>query len=177
MSTRPNDNAKLAWDDLPFGIRDQLTGKLNSLYDAKTDREAFNGLAVDKQQALLLLSERIEATGLWDTVRKVENVYGLGGVGMGFTAWPMIRSLLRRKPDFTRLFARHKHTSGGFYERGRDQAVLHFIFQRGNPDRWFVHFDLHSPVFSLRSLRRHLRVEVLGKHTPDWREIRERLKP
>jgi hypothetical protein len=54
---------------------------------------------------------------------------------------------------------------------------LHFLFQNGEPRRWYVHFDLYSPVHSLRSLSRHVRHEVLKKVTPDWRAIRRSLKP
>lgn len=120
---------------------------------------------------------RLNAKGLWHTVQAIENVYGLGGVGMGFKAWPMIESVLARRSDFTRKFAKHRNTRGGFYEKGRARAVLHFIFQDGNPRRWYVHFDLHSPVFSPNSLTRHLRFEVIGKLKPDWQMIRECLKP
>ncbi len=168
---------KLLWPDLPFDTRDLLSGKLNRLYGATTDPTAFNSLDVDKQQALLLISTRMEAKGLWKAVRSVDNVYGLGGVGMGFTAWPMIESELRRRRDFTRRFARHRNTKGGFYEKGRARAVLHFIFQEGNPRPWYVHFDLYSPVFSFTSLMEHLRFEVLGNLRPDWQMIRKCLKP
>jgi hypothetical protein len=89
----------------------------------------------------------------------------------------MIESVLARRSDFTRKFAKHRNTRGGFYEKGQARAVLHFIFQEGNPRRWYVHFDLYSPVFSLNSLTRHLRFEVMGKLKPDWQMIRECLKP
>ncbi len=171
------EDEKLVWGDLPFELRDLLTGKLAKLWGATSDAEAFDSLAIDKQQALLLLLRRMNARGLWQTVQRIENVYGLEGVGLGFKAWPMIESTLSRRADFTRRFARHPDTSGGFYEKGRAQAVLHFMFQEGNPRRWYVHFDLHSPVYSLTSLSRHIRFEVLGKLKPDWRMIRECLKP
>jgi hypothetical protein len=177
MSSELENDQRLFWTELTFEVRNLLSGKLDNLYGATSDAQAFNSLTVDKQQALLLLMRRLEAKGLWQVIHKVDNVYGLGGVGMGFRAWPMIRSALRRRSDFTRLFAKHAHTSGGFYERGRARAVLHFIFQKGNPDRWYVHFDLYNPVFSPRSLSRHLRFEVVGKLKPDWRKIRECLKP
>lgn len=154
-----------------------LAGKLNKLFGATSDSQAFDSLSVDKQQALLLIAMRLNAKGLWHTVQAIENVYGLGGVGMGFKAWPLIESVLARRSDFTRKFAKHKNTRGGFYEKGRARAVLHFIFQDGNPRRWYVHFDLHSPVFSAKSLTRHLRFEVIGKLKLDWQMIRECLKP
>jgi hypothetical protein len=176
MPSDIHDSQKLFWKDLAFDIRDQLSGKLSDLYGVHGDESAFNSLAIDKQQALLLLQRRIEEKSLWHTVRKIENVYGLGGVGMEFKAWPMIESTLRRRRDFTRLLAKHSHTSGGFYERGRPRAALHFIFQNGVPVRWYVHFDLHNPVFSPKSFGLHLRFEVLGKLKPDWRQIKASLQ-
>jgi len=103
-------------------------------------------------------------------------VYGEGGVGIGFFAWPLIQSTLSRRKDFTRRFANHKDTSGGFYEKGRADAVLHFLFQEGSPRKWFVHFDLYSPVHSVGSVGKHLRYEFLGKICPDWKMIRQCLK-
>lgn len=175
MSSAPD--SQLAWASLPFETRQLLTGKITGLWGQGTDELAFDSLALDKQQALLLLAGRLEAKSLWHTVRRVENVYGLGGVGMGFQAWPFIQSTLLSRPDFTARFAKHRHTSGGFYEKNRPHAVLHFIFQEGNPRAWYVHFDLYSPVFSPVSLSRHIRFEVLGHLKPDWRMIRDALKP
>ena len=170
--------AKLAWRDLPSETRELLSGKLIGLWGAKTDSEAFDSLSVDKQQALLLLLRRMHAKGLWQgVVQRVENVYGLGGVGLGFKAWPVIQSNLTRRSDFTRRFAKQRKTAGGFYEKGRSGAVLHFIFEEGSPRRWYVHFDLHSPVHSLKALTQHLWVEVLKKVKPDWQMIRLSLKP
>jgi len=177
MSSALRETPQLSWNDLTFDTRQQLAGKLNGLWGKTSDRDAFEFLVVDKQQALLLLLERVTAKELWHTVQRVENVYGLGGVGMGFRAWPMIHSTLLRRNDFTRRFARHRHTSGGFYEKYRARAVLHFIFQEGIPPSWYVHFDLFSPVFSLSSLSHHLRFEAFGGLKPDWQMIRQSLKP
>ena len=177
MPSGIRDTEKLSWKDLTFGVRDELTGKLDDLYGAEGDESAFDLLAIDKQQALLLLLSRMREKDLWRAVRKIENVYGLGGVGMQFKAWPMLESTLERRRDFTSLFARHSKTSGGFYERGRPRAGLHFVFQAGEPVNWYVHFDLYNPVFSLRSLALHLRYEVLGKSNPDWRRIKASLQP
>jgi hypothetical protein len=176
MPNGSHDSSQLLWKDLAFETRDQLTGKLNGLYGAIEDEGAFNSLSIDKQQALLLLQRRLNEKELWHTVRRIENVYGEGGVGMAFKAWPMLESTLRRRRDFTKLFARHRRTSGGFYERGTPRAALHFIFQKGTPVRWFVHFDLHNPVFSPRSFGRHLCFEVLGTMKPDWRQIKASLQ-
>jgi hypothetical protein len=162
---------QLQWGDLSREVRELLTGKLAGLWGAETDRAAFESLAIDKQQALMLLLVRIRDKGLWHLVKQVTNVYGEGGVGLQFLAWPMIESTLHRRRDFTRLFANHKDTTGGFYERDRPLAVLHFLYQEGEPRTWYVHFDLHSPVHSVGSAFKHLRHEFIGKVTPDWRMI------
>ncbi len=167
---------ELRWRELPGDIRWDLTGKLAGLWGAPSDEDAFDSLAIDKQQALLLIHRRMRATKLWDTVRKIDNVYGEGGVGIRFTAWPRLESRLSRRSDFTRLFANHKDTTGGFYEKGRGEAILHFLFQEGEPRSWYAHFDLYSPVHSVRSAAKHLRHEVIRKVRPDWRMIRQHLK-
>lgn len=166
----------LRWSELNHDARDALTGKLVGLWGAVTDEAAFDALAEDKQQALLLVFSRMQAKNLWHLVRSVDNVYGEGGVGISFTAWPLIQSTLSRRKDFTRRFANHKDTSGGFYEKGRAQVVLHFLFQEGSPRKWSVHFDLYSPVHSFASAGRHIRYEFLGKVCPDWKRIRQHLK-
>ena len=163
------------WQDLSENAREALQGKLSGLWGAATDEAAFNGCAVDKQQALLLMMARLQAKGLWQVIRKIDNIYGECGVGISFTAWPLIESTLRRRKDFTRRFANHNDTSGGFYERGRGDAVLHFLFVEGEPRKWYVHFDLFSPVHSCTSAIKHLRYEFFGKLTPDWRLIQQRL--
>jgi len=108
-------------------------------------------------------------------LRKIDNVYGVGGVGIGFSAWPFVRSTLSGRKDFTPLLANHKDTSGGYYEKGRAEAVLHFLYVDGKPQKWYVHFDLYSPVHSPVSALKHLRYEFVGKLTPDWRMIQQRL--
>lgn len=161
------------WHDLPSHVRDQFTGKLSGLWGAASDESAFNSLVVDKQQALCLILRRLRAKQLWRAVRKIENLYGEGGVGMTFMAWPIIESTLASRPDFTRRFARHQNTDGGFYEKGRADAVLHFLYQEGSPRKWSVHFDLYSPVHSIGSALRHFRHEVRGKVRPDWKMIQQ----
>ena len=163
------------WAELSLATRELLTGKLAGLWGATTDAEAFDSWALDKKQALLLLLNRMQTKGLWHLVKRVTNVYGEGGVGLQFDAWPMIESTLSRRRDFTRLFANHRDTSGGFYEKQRGSAVLHFLFQEGEPRTWYVHFDLYSPVHSPGSALRHLRHEMLGKVKPDWRMIAKSL--
>lgn len=165
----------LRWEDLSAGTRELLQGKLAGLWGAATDAAAFESWPIDKQQALLLLLDRIHAKGLWHVVKRISNVYGEGGVGLQFEAWPMIESTLVRRRDFTRLMANHKHTTGGFYEKKRGAAILHFLFQEGEPRTWYVHFDLYSPVHSPGSVYRHLRHEFLGKVKPDWQMIAKHL--
>jgi hypothetical protein len=162
---------QLSWSDLSANARELLSGKLVGLWQAPSDAAAFESLPIDKQQALILLFTRMRQKDLWHLVKQVTNVYGEGGVGIQFVAWPMIESTLDRRKDFTRRFANHKDTSGGFYEKQRDRAVLHFLFREGEPRTWFVHFDLYSPVHSLGSAFMHLRHEFIGKIKPDWRMI------
>ena len=169
--------AQLLWKDLPPDVREQLTGRLSGMWGADDDETAFNNCAVDKQQTLLLMLARLREKDLWQVIRKIDNVYGEHGVGLGFKAWPFIYSTLSQRRDFTRLFANHRDTSGGFYEKGRCDAVLHFLYQEGEPRQWYVHFDLHSPVHSLASMYKHVRHEAMGKLTPNWRMIREILDP
>jgi len=171
------DESGLSWATLPPKTRELLRAKLAGLWDAPTDAAAFDSWAPDKKQALLLLLDRLYAKDLWHLVKRVKNVYGEGGVGIEFEAWPKIKSTLSQRRDFTRRFANHKDTSGGFYEKDRQTAVLHFLFQEGEPRRWYVHFDLYSPVHSPRSAWQHLRHEYLGKLKPDWRTITKHLNP
>lgn len=163
------------WEDLSDDVREGLTGKLSGLWGAVSDEAAFNNCAVDKQQTLLIMVSRLQLKGLWHVIKKIVNVYGEGGVGIYFSAWPMVESTLRGRRDFTSFLANHKGNDGGFYEKGRADAVLHYLFVEGTPRKWHVHFDLYSPVHSPVSAFKHLRYEVLGKLTPDWRIIQHRL--
>ena len=166
----------LIWATLPAETKELLRGKLAGLWDAPTDAAAFDSWAADKKQALLLLLERMSAKGLWELVKRVTNVYGEGGVGLEFEAWPKIESTLSQRKDFTRRFANHNDTTGGFYEKDREVAILHFLFQEGEPRRWYVHFDLYSPVHSPKSAFNHFRHEVLSGVKPGWREIANHLR-
>ena len=163
---------KLRWHELHAPVRAELERKLVGLYGARSPREAFDNLEYEKQQALVLLARRLCELGLWETVRRVENVYGVGGVGMNFRAWPELVSKLRRRKDFTRLFARHSDNSGGFLERKRARASLHFLYQDGSERLWAVHFDLYNPWSSPGDAWRHLLYEKIRGVTPDWRMIR-----
>jgi hypothetical protein len=175
MADSTSEDMKILWKDLAEEVRSALTDKLSGLWGAASDEDAFNPLAVDKQQTLLILVSRLQAKGLWDLINKIDNVYGEGGVGIGFHAPPTAEATLRRRKDFTRFMANHKDTTDGFYEKGRGDAVLHFLYQEGTPRKWFVHFDLYSPVHSPISALRHLRYEFIGKVTPDWRMIQDHL--
>jgi len=166
----------MVWADLSRETKELLKGKLAGLWGAESDEAAFDSWTIDKKYALLLLLKRIRAKDLWHVVRRITNVYGEGGVGIQFEAWPIIESNLAGRRDFTRRFANHKDTSGGFYEKGREEAVLHFLFQEGKPRTWYVHFDLYSPVHSPGSAWKHLRYEFLSKTKPDWRTIAKCLK-
>jgi hypothetical protein len=165
-------DAFLLWHELTPETRDLLRGKLAGLWGAADDQQAFDRLSTDKQEALLLFARRLNEKNLWPAVRRIENVYGLSGVGMDFRAWPFLASVLTSRGDFTRRFARHRPAAGGFYEKGRHDAALHFLYQDSEPRIWHVHFDLYSPVRSLRSAVKHLRHEYFGKVTPDWRQIK-----
>lgn len=171
MSLGQAPAASLTWTDLPIATKELLSGKLAGLWGAATDAAAFDSWPLDKKQGLLLLLQRMQSKGLWHLVKRVTNVYGEGGVGLEFEAWPMIESTLSRRSDFTRLMANHKDTSGGFYEKQRSKAILHFLFAEGDPRTWYVHFDLHSPVHSPASAVKHFRHEFLGRVRPDWRTI------
>jgi hypothetical protein len=173
--TLPTSLPSLKWADLSRETKEFLQGKLAGLWGAESDEAAFDSWTPDKQYALLLLLKRMRAKKLWHVVKRIDNVYGEGGVGLQFEAWPVIESTLSRRDDFTRMFANHKDTSGGFYEKGRPEAVLHFLFQEGQPRKWYVHFDLHSPVHSLGSAWKHLRHEFMSKTKPDWRRIAKSL--
>jgi hypothetical protein len=161
----------LAWAALPGETKELLHGRLAGLWGAPTDADAFDSWPLDKKQGMLLLLCRMNAKGLWRFVKQVTNIYGEGGVGLRFLAWPMILSTLARRRDFTRLFANHHDTSGGFYEKQRPRAILHFLYQDGDPRLWYVHFDLYSPVHSPASALRHLYFESMRNLRPDWRTI------
>ncbi|HKU73403.1 MAG TPA: hypothetical protein VJR02_05755 [Pyrinomonadaceae bacterium] len=175
MADTEDPTTSLGWADLSRETKEFLKGKLAGLWGAESDATAFDSWALDKKYALLLLLHRMRVKGLWHLVKRIDNVYGEGGVGLQFEAWPMIESTLSRRPDFTRRFANHNDTSGGFYEKDRDEAVLHFLFQEGKPRIWYVHFDLYSPVHSPGSAWKHLRYEFLSKTKPDWRRIAKSL--
>lgn len=172
---RVHKEAKLCWRELTPDTRASLERKLEGLYGNERDESAFDALAVDKQQALLIIVRRWRELKLWDTVRRVENVYGEGGTGMNFAAWPLLESTLRRRNDFTRLFARHGDTTGGFLERGKGRGSLHILYVDERERRWAAHFDLYNPWASPLNAWRHMLHEKIRHETPGWRVIRSAL--
>ncbi|MFN2516226.1 MAG: hypothetical protein ABR556_08415 [Pyrinomonadaceae bacterium] len=163
------------WSDLSNDVREALAGKLSGLWGANGDEEAFNLLSVDKQQALFLILSRLLAKRLWQGVKSIINVYGEGGVGIEFLPWPTMESTLLGRKDFTRLLANHSDTKVAFYEKGRAEAALHLLYVEQTPRRWYVHFDLYSPVHSPITAFKHFRYELIGNVRPDWRAIKQRL--
>jgi hypothetical protein len=152
-----------------------LTHKLEGLYGQEDDERAFDALAVDKQQALLLFAVRFRALQLWPEIESIENVYGLGGVGLNIRARRTLTSTLAAHEKFTSRFANHGDTAVGFYETGRARAALHFLRSKADAPLWAVHFDLYSPSATARSLLRHLWHETWRRETPDWRVIKAAL--
>ena len=163
------------WAELSPSNRSLLHEKLSGLYGVSTDEDAFDRLPVDKRQALLLLQRRLAQVGLWEFVDKIVNVYGVGGVGMYFSAVRDLEPEIQARKDFTRRFARHRDNSGGFLEKRRSRASLHFLYIDGRDGgrEWHVHLDLYGPMGSLISIAKHLRYEHWGTFRPDWRIMRE----
>jgi hypothetical protein len=161
----------LRWRELPDFTRAALDRRLEGLYGGADDESVFDSLEVDKQQALLILVRRLLAARLWETVHRVENLWGENGVGMHFTAWPFIKSTLERRSDFSTWFARHRNTAGGFIERGRELASLHILYANKEAQHWEAHFDLYNPWASPLNAWRHLLHEKIRKETPNWRVI------
>jgi len=157
--------------ELPERTPALLRGKLAGLYGFDRDEKAYSALPRDKQEALALLSRRLIQLKLWQSVRSIVNVYGQGGVGMYFSAEPDLELELQGRDDFTRMFARHHDNSGGFLEKDRHRASLHFLYL--DPDsgerEWHVHLDFYGPMGSLLSAAQHLYYERWRKFRPDWR--------
>jgi hypothetical protein len=167
--------AILRWVELPDAVRADLANRLGGLYGHADDESAFDVLAVDKQQALLLFAVRLRELDLWREIEKIENVYGLGGVGLNVRAHLSLADTLDAHKQFTSRFAKHDDTANGFYEKGRTRATLHFLRMKGDAPLWSVHFDLYAPSGTARSLLRHWWHESWRGETPDWRAIKEAL--
>lgn len=163
--------ARLKWRALSPGLRAALDRKLERLYGGADEESIFDQLAFDKQQALLILVRRFRALRLWEMVKRIENVYGEGGVGMNFRAWPCVKSTLERRNDFTKWFANHRDTSHGFIEKGTRHASLHILCSDSRERRWAAHFDLYNPLASPLNAWRHLLHEKFRGRTPGWQAI------
>lgn len=167
---------KLRWDDLPDALGgDDLSHKLEGMYGHADGREAFDSLAGDKQQALLLFAARLRSLNLWREIESIENIYGVGGVGMNFRARRGLARALATHGRFTSRFASHADCAEGFFETGRARAALHFLRMKGDDALWSVHFDQHSPAATPLSALRHFWSEKLRGRKPDWETIRSAL--
>jgi hypothetical protein len=169
------EDAKLRWHELTEALRADLTGKLENLYGHEDDERAFDALAVDKQQALLLFARRLRALNLWPEIERIENVYGLGGVGLNLRARRSLTATLAAHARFSSRLAAHGDTAWGFFETGRARAALHFLRMNTEAPLWSVHFDLHAPAATALSLLRHLWHEKWRRERPDWRAIKAAL--
>lgn len=164
----------LNWVDLSLAKRHALDSKLNGLYGAPNVPAAFNSLAPDKQQALLLVLKRFSAHGLWQHIEYIDNVFGEGGVGINFTAWPSFHEALRWHKEFSTRFAKRPGNDGGFRERRPRFGGLHILFKgKGEERRWDAHFDMFNPLFSPANTARHVWNEVLNSRAPNWRMVRD----
>lgn len=159
----------------PTSMPAEFRGKLEGLYGWGGDEQVYAALPLDKRAALLLIATRLIQKDLWKAVGRIVNVYGTGGVGLYFGAVIDLESELKTRNDFTRRFARHRDNSGGFLERNRRHASLHFLYidQPDAEREWHVHLDLYGPMGSLLSTSKHLLHERWRKFRPDWRLMKE----
>lgn len=162
----------LTWGKLHAHTREALGGKLNGLFGWPRTDEVFDSLAANRQQALLLLLRRLQERRLWDWVRLISNVYGTGGVGIEFAAWPGLRANLVKRRDFTSRLAGHRNNEGGFRERRNDGGpVLHLVMVKMAERSWAVHFDFYDPLSSVGDLWRHVYRESWRRELPSWHQI------
>ena len=161
----------LRWRDLTEDERAALDRKLEGLYGGGSTKSVFDSLALDKQQALLILMRRLSVLELWSAVRHIENLYGTSGVGMSFRAWAFLKSSLEGREDFKTWFARHRQTSLGFIEKGTNRASLHILRDDSIEGSWEAHFDLYNPWSSPLNAWRHLLHEKIRRETPNWRVV------
>jgi hypothetical protein len=159
----------------PSSMPAEFRGKLEGMYGWGTDQQVYEALPRDKRAALLLIASRLWQKDLWNAVGRIVNVYGVGGVGLYFSALTDLESELRARRDFTRRFARHRDNSGGFLERNRRHASLHFLYiDRPETEReWHVHLDLYGPMGSFLTTSKHLLHERWRKFRPDWQMMKE----
>ena len=170
-------NTGLSWKELPANIRRALDGPLNGLYQHARAADAFNALTEDKQQALRMLTKCFLTLELWPHVRSVGNVWGEGGVGMNFTAWPSFLETLRWHRKFSRRLAQRPGQDGGFRETHVKHGGLHILFKgRGESRLWDAHFDMYNPLFSPSNTVLHVWNEVINSKTPDWQMVEKWLQ-
>ena len=165
------DEKPLTWAEISAEKRERYRERLSGLYGHEGDEAAYNALTRDKQEALDLISARLISHDLWRHIGRIVNVYGRGGVGMYFCAVSDLESDLHSRRQFTRTFARHFDNTGGFLEKGRKHASLHFLYiDPGQGDReWHVHLDLYGGWGSIVTAIQHLFYERWRKFRPDWR--------
>jgi len=161
----------LTWVQLQTSTKAALSGKLNGLFGWPRTDEVFDSLEVNRQQALLLLLRRLQDCNLWEYVRVISNVYGEGGVGIEFTAWPGLRAALSRRRNFTGRLAGHRNNEGGFRERRKDGPVLHVVMVEMAERRWAAHFDFYDPLSGPSGLWRHIYRESWRRELPSWHHI------
>ena len=175
MSAVTDDGPPRTWAALSDERRERYQHKLSGLYGHEGDEAAYNALTRDKQEALDLLSARLVNQNLWRHVGRIVNVYGRGGVGMYFGAVSDLETDLQGRRQFTRAFARHLDNTGGFLEKGRKHASLHFLYiDPAQGERaWHVHLDLYGGWGSVWTAIQHLFYERWRKFRPDWRLMKQ----
>lgn len=167
------------WSELSEEERLRYQGRLSGLWGHKGDEAAYDSLTRDKQEALALISERLVKLDLWKSVGKIVNVYGCSGVGFYFGATTDLEAELSRRPKFTRTFARHHDNTGGFIEKGRKRASLHFLYidpEQGERE-WHAHLDLYGPYGSMLTTAQHLYYERWKRFRPDWKLMKPWCSP
>ena len=168
-------SAASTWAELSEQERSRYRDKLGGIYGYNGDESAYNSLTQDKHEALRLISERLVRADLWQYVGRIVNVYGCGGVGLYFSPVGDLEAELDRRREFTRWFARHHDNTGGFLEKRRKHASLHFLYidpPEGERE-WHVHLDLYGGWGSLITAVQHLYWERWKKYRPDWRTMRQ----
>ena len=152
-------------------VPELFRGKLAGMYGWGSDEDVYAKLAEDKLEALVLVAKRLVEVDLWKAVGRIVNVHGIGGVGLYFSATGDLESGLSGRQNFTRAFARHPDNTGGFLEKRRKHASLHFLYidQPSGEREWHVHLDYYGPYGSIVTTAQHLFYERWRKFRPDWK--------
>ncbi len=169
------DRAPSTWAELSEPERDRYGAKLSGIYGHEGDEPAYNTLTPDKHEALRLICDRLIHADLWRYVGRIVNVYGVGGVGMYFRPLGDLAAELDRRREFTRWLARHHDNTGGFLEKGRKHASLHFLYidPPEGERQWHVHLDLYGGWGSVITAVQHLYWERWKKYRPDWQVMKQ----